>query len=96
MIEDADESIEGMDSSVQSDDAAQFRFAAHAMKSCSNNIGAKPLAALCARLENITETDFHARGSQHFQAVNTALAQVRTELSMPTVTGPLQPAASSG
>lgn len=67
---DAAESKQILQLSLAQGDPAQFRFAAHALKGCSNNIGATLLAALCAKLEKITEGEFHERGTMHAQAVS--------------------------
>mgnify|MGYP002780453393 CR=1 FL=1 len=95
-LQDADESLQMMDNAVRGNDTAQFRFSAHGLKSCSNNIGATGLAALCARLENITESEFHARGPQHFRAVEQLLERVKAALAAPALTQPQLPVASSG
>lgn len=72
-IEDSKESSAQMASAIAGKDPALFRFAAHAFKSASNNIGALQLAALCNRLEKITEAEFNEKGSNY-------LAQVEREL----------------
>jgi two-component system, sensor histidine kinase RpfC len=93
---DAAETLETLDLSVQNQDLNQFRFAAHAMKSCSNNIGAAVLAALCARLEKITEADFNAKSRQHQHAVIRAFENVKTELQPFTSHAINQQVAKSG
>lgn len=72
-IEDVTESMELLTKAVSQNDLGQFRFAAHALKSCSNNIGATILSAMCAKLEKITEPEFHANGSRMQQKVETEL-----------------------
>jgi two-component system sensor histidine kinase RpfC len=93
---DADEGLNGMARSADDSDIAQFRFFAHAMKSCSNNIGALHLAALCAQMESITEGDFHARKDQHLKAVQTAFEKVKPALELSAHQSQSIPAASSG
>jgi two-component system, sensor histidine kinase RpfC len=75
------ESLEAMTLAIESKDPAAFRFAAHALKSCSNNIGAAHLAAANAALEKITESDFLDRGSAHRVIIGELFAQVHIELS---------------
>ncbi len=79
--EDVEECIETMRMAIQSADAHQFRFAAHAFKSSSNNIGAKSLAELCARLEKVTESEFENEGSLHLARVENELAKVMHDLA---------------
>lgn len=95
---DATESLESLKRSVAQGDAAQFRFAAHAMKSCSNNIGATLLGATCAKLEKITEGEFHDAGAGHVATVEDRYARAEAELralanAPPSIT---PPAASYG
>jgi two-component system, sensor histidine kinase RpfC len=95
---DAEESIAALKAAAEAKEPGQFRFAAHAMKSCSNNIGATLLAALCAKLEKITEGEFNDSAVAHVQAVSNALLEVQAELR-PTETEPFginPPVASSG
>jgi two-component system, sensor histidine kinase RpfC len=93
---DASESLETLQKSVAEQDLNQFRFAAHAMKSCSNNIGATVLAALCGKLEKITEAEFHAKAHQHQPAVISAFNAVQLELKQFASNGATKPVASSG
>ena len=81
-IEDVSESTATMLKSLDEADPALFRFAAHAFKSSSNNIGARQLSALCERLEKLTEAEFNAKGRNYFSQVeyevDRALNQLRT------------------
>jgi two-component system sensor histidine kinase RpfC len=79
-IEDVTESIALLKSSALIKDIGQFRFAAHALKSCSNNIGANILAALCAKLEKITEPDFNCNGENLAAKVEAELNLALNEL----------------
>ncbi len=93
---DADESLETLQKSVTERDLNQFRFAAHAMKSCANNIGAVILAALCGKLEKITEAEFNDKAPQHAANVLKAFENVKVDLE-PFASGAVtQPVASSG
>jgi two-component system sensor histidine kinase RpfC len=93
---DAEESLETLQMAVTEQDLNQFRFAAHAMKSCSNNIGAVILAALCGKLEKITEADFTDTAHQHQAAVIKAFENVTADLQTFRSAVITQPAASSG
>jgi two-component system, sensor histidine kinase RpfC len=77
---DANESIGSLKRAVTEGDISRFRFAAHALKSCANNIGAMLLSALCAKLENITEGEFRENGANHLAVVEAAFAKVDLEL----------------
>lgn len=79
-FDDVQESLATMQNAVNDADAHQYRFAAHAFKSTSNNIGAKNLAAICASLEKISEADFIADGAHFLRKVEAELATVRSEL----------------
>jgi two-component system, sensor histidine kinase RpfC len=57
-FQDMDDTIEPLRLAVQQHRVQDFRFHAHAIKSSSNNMGAKTLAELCGHLEKITEGDF--------------------------------------
>jgi two-component system, sensor histidine kinase RpfC len=72
-LEDVAESRASMEQAISEQDPVRFRFAAHSFKSSSNNIGATHLAALCAKLEKITEAEFSSDGAEHFSRVNAEL-----------------------
>ncbi len=93
---DAVESLETLQKAVSEQDLNQFRFAAHAMKSCSNNIGANILSALCGKLENITEAEFHANASHHHANVINAFENAQIDLQQFTSSIVMKPAANSG
>lgn len=92
-IEDSMESSASMQKAVADNDPALFRFAAHAFKSASNNIGAAQLSALCSRLEKITEAEFGEKGSHYFTQVEQELGRVKAELG--SIAGVLQKKAGS-
>jgi two-component system sensor histidine kinase RpfC len=77
---DVDESMVGLRNSVENSDPAQFRFAAHAIKSCSNNVGAATLAGICAKLEKVTEQEFHGRGREYVEKIEQLLVDAIQEL----------------
>lgn len=93
---DAVESLDGLQKSVVENDLNQFRFAAHALKSCSNNIGAVVLAALCGKLEKITEFDFTNKAVLHEVSVLKAFENVKVGLRPYASESITQPVASSG
>lgn len=97
--EDAAESLQMLHQAIATDDPSQFRFAAHALKSCSNNIGATLLAAMAAKMEKTTEGDFREKGSQSLHAIRAEFAKVEYALDeqssrVDAVTS--RPVASSG
>ncbi len=77
---DADDSLATMQLSVANYDLGQFRFSAHGLKSCSNNMGAVVLGALTAKLEKITEAEFNANASLHYDSVVRMFEQAKAEL----------------
>ena len=80
-FEDIEQSIGPMRSSVERHDVKEFRFHAHAFKSSANNMGASALAALCGKLEKLTEADFLEHGLSYLQKVEYELDRVTEELS---------------
>lgn len=80
-IEDSKESNAQMANAIGQKDPALFRFAAHAFKSASNNIGALQLAALCSRLEKITEAEFNDKGRVYLEQVERELDRAKAGLS---------------
>ena len=93
---DAAESLETMQKSVVENDLNQFRFAAHALKSCSNNIGAVILASLCGKLEKITEFEFNSKASMHETSVLKTFENVKADLHSFASNAATQPVANSG
>jgi two-component system sensor histidine kinase RpfC len=78
---DVDESVTALRKSVEDSDPAQFRFAAHAIKSCSNNVGAAILASICGKLEKITEPEFKDRGHEYVRKIEQLLIDATQELN---------------
>lgn len=78
--EDIDETIVAMRAALADQDARQFRFCAHAFKSSSSNIGAKSLTAIASQLENIADSDFHAKGSRFLSKIETEIIQIHQAL----------------
>lgn len=75
-FEDADETLEPLRQAVNQRKVNDFRFYAHAIKSSSNNMGAKPLADLCSRLEKITEADFDEHRFAYLDKIEGELSKV--------------------
>lgn len=75
-FQDADETLEPLRHAVSQGKVQDFRFYAHAIKSSSNNMGAKPLADLCARLEKITEADFDEHRFAYLEKIEGELCLV--------------------
>jgi two-component system sensor histidine kinase RpfC len=75
-LEDVTECRATLERSVEERDPALFRFSAHAFKSSANNIGAKQLAALCAKLEKVTEADFENHRLDYLHRIENELHRV--------------------
>ncbi len=93
---DAEESFAIMQLSVAERDVGQFRFAAHAMKSCSNNMGASVMGALAAKLEKITEAEFNCNAESHHDALTQMFEKITAELIEIHSKPATQPAAMTG
>lgn len=87
-FEDSMESQASMEHALKTNDPGLFRFAAHAFKSASNNIGALQLAALCGRLEKITEAEFNEQAGNYFTQVEYELERAKKELATLSITPP--------
>lgn len=81
-FEDSADSSASMERALSEKDPELFRFAAHAFKSASNNIGAIKLADLCGRLEKITEVEFETNGDSLFDSVRMELEKAKQELML--------------
>lgn len=84
-FEDVEESIGPMRQSVDDGDVQEFRFCAHAFKSSANNMGAKTLAALCGKLEKITEGEFEQHGQGYLDRVEVEITRACEELKAPEI-----------
>ncbi len=94
-FEDAQEMIVPMRVAADEADIDAFRFCAHGLKSSSNNIGAVHLAAICAKIERITESEFQNNCGGYLDLVEAELSQVKIELqnelqNCGTPTGPTE------
>ena len=79
-FEDVDQIVEPLRKSVQDNDVREFRFCAHAFKSSGNNMGAKYLAALCGKLEKVTEADFADHSHAYLEKIEYELDRAITAL----------------
>ena len=75
-FQDADETLDPLRLAVSQRKVNDFRFFAHAIKSSSNNMGAKNLAELCGHLEKITEADFDEHRFIYLDKIEVELAKV--------------------
>jgi two-component system, sensor histidine kinase RpfC len=83
-LQDAEETLDPLRQAVNQRRVQDFRFFAHAIKSSSNNMGAKNLADLCGHLEKITEADFDDHRFVYLDKVEIELAEVIAALQMLT------------
>jgi two-component system sensor histidine kinase RpfC len=84
-FEDVDQIIQPLRQSVENSDVHEFRFCAHAFKSSGNNMGAKHLAALCGKLEKITEADFTEHRHAYLEKIEMELDRATRALKSPTI-----------
>jgi two-component system sensor histidine kinase RpfC len=75
-FEDTEQTLEPLRLSVHDAKVHDFRFCAHAIKSSSNNMGAKKLAELCSKLERITEAEFDENRFQYLEKIERELDHV--------------------
>lgn len=75
-FEDTEQTLEPLRLSVHNGKVHDFRFCAHAIKSSSNNMGAKKLAELCGKLERVTEAEFDENRFQYLEKIERELNKV--------------------
>ena len=75
-FEDTEQTLEPLRTSVHNAKVHDFRFCAHAIKSSSNNMGAKNLAELCGKLERVTEAEFDENRFQYLDKIERELDKV--------------------
>ncbi len=80
-FEDVEHTAEPMRKAVENNDVRKFRFCAHAFKSSGNNMGAKYLAALCGKLEKITEADFAEHRHAYLEKIEYELDRALSALN---------------
>ncbi len=69
-----------LNQSVKENDINKFRFAAHAIKSSANNIGAVNLSELCKNMEHISEDDFQLNGAKLIADITICHEKILSEL----------------
>jgi|GWRWMinimDraft_5_1066013.scaffolds.fasta_scaffold00020_14 two-component system sensor histidine kinase RpfC len=79
-FEDTEQTLEPLRLSVHNGKVHDFRFCAHAIKSSSNNMGAKKLAELCGKLERVTEAEFDENRFQYLEKIERELNKVLNAL----------------
>ncbi len=79
-FEDVEQLREPLRRAVQNGDVREFRFCAHAFNSSGNNMGAKHLAALCGKLEKVTEPDFAEHRHAYLEKIENELARATVAL----------------
>ena len=78
---DVEETWPQMEAAISSGNVQDFRFSVHALKGASNNIGATKLAAMCGKMEKITEGEFKEHGQHHVKKIETELKRVKHALT---------------
>ena len=81
-FEDIEQVYGPLRAAVEQADVRQFRFGAHAFKSSGNNMGAKQLAALCAKLERVTESEFAEHRYAYLEKIDHELKRATDALQM--------------
>ena len=80
-FEDVGQTLEPLRQAAASNDVRAFRFCAHAFKSSGNNMGAKQLAALCSKLEKVTEPDFAEHRYAYLEKIEAELGRATEALN---------------
>jgi len=80
-FEDVEQTHEPLRNAVEGNDVHAFRFCAHAFKSSGNNMGAKQLAALCGKLEKVTEPDFTEHRYAYLSKIEAELVRATEALN---------------
>ncbi len=93
--EDLNEMLPLIREAVISGDVTKFRFAAHGLKSSSNNIGAVKLASMGAKLEKITEADFYSQGVNYVALIDEEASNVEIAISQLSQLSPVMVAKSA-
>jgi two-component system, sensor histidine kinase RpfC len=86
-FEDVQQIREPLRRSVENGDVQEFRFCAHAFKSSGNNMGAKHLAALCGKLEKVTEPDFAEHRHAYLEKIEQELERATDALKSLSLSG---------
>lgn len=88
-LEDIEQTSEPMRKAIKSQNAAEFRFCAHAFKSSGNNMGATSLTRLCAKLEKISDAEFAELGQEYLAQMEKEIENATRVLQAEIYTGQL-------
>jgi two-component system, sensor histidine kinase RpfC len=80
--------LEDMRAAVETGDVSALRDAAHAMRSCSGNMGAMPLREICGRAREMTPQTIGGAGAQMVADLRQEFARVRRALDGRLSEGP--------
>ena len=72
--------LHGLTEAVAEGDVQRFRAEAHALKSCSSNIGAKGIFELCRPWQMIRADELAREGAEHLRRLQAEFENVRTAL----------------
>ncbi|MBX5471818.1 MAG: response regulator [Acetobacteraceae bacterium] len=79
-LSDAEGILNGISEAVAEGDVQRFRSEAHALKSCSSNIGAKGIFELCRPWQMIRADELAKEGAEHLRRLQAEFEQVRAAL----------------
>ena len=79
--QDGNRLIAGMRAAIESEDSAEFRQLAHALKGSAINLGLRRLYAMAAHIEGAVSTRTATEGIRHIDALETSLKEASVELS---------------
>ena len=87
-LEDAPERLQAMQTSLARQDSDALKVAAHSLKGSARNLGARPLASICAELEHIAATNEWASAEPLLQAIGKEFDKLRALLAAEKREGP--------
>jgi len=76
-LDDAEQTLRGLDAAAAAGDVAAFRSEVHAVRSSAANIGAKAIWAACRAAEALPAPEVRAAGPRHAAAVRSEVDRVR-------------------
>jgi len=87
-LEDAPERLLAMQTSLARQDSDALKVAAHSLKGSARNLGARPLASICAELEHIAANNEWASAEPLLQAIGKEFDKLRALLAAEKREGP--------
>ena len=87
-LEDAPERLQAMQTSLARQDSDALKVAAHSLKGSARNLGARPLASICAELEHIAANNEWASAEPLLQAIGKEFDKLRALLAAEKREGP--------